>query len=118
MLVEEPGVKRFRISQDDLRPVMDDNLIPVSLSDKVSWAGDLSSFTISSLEHEQGDESWEYTVELSRFRIEQVSTGDKSVNSLVVNPQDTLYFETESMAKSGEPHLYSSGGWDISELKE
>jgi len=106
---------------------MDDNLIPVSLSDKVSWADDLSSFTIASLEHEQGDESWEYTVELSRFRIDQVSTGEKSVNSLVVNPKDTLYFETESKAKSGEPHLYNSGGWanlynsdgwDISELKK
>ena len=70
MLVEEPNVKRFRISQDDLRPVMDDQLNPVDLSDKISWAKDKSSLTISGLNHDQRDESWQYTIDLSKFRIE------------------------------------------------
>jgi len=68
MLAEEPGVKRFRISQEDL-PVVWDQLIPVDLTDKVTWADDGQSFTISGLTHESGDESFEYTVELARFRI-------------------------------------------------
>ena len=37
MLIEEPEVKRFRISQDDLNPVMDEQLVPVDLTDKVYW---------------------------------------------------------------------------------
>lgn len=68
MLAEEPGVKRFRISQEDL-PVVWDQLVPVDLTDKVTWADDGQSFTISDLTHENGDESFEYTVELPRFRI-------------------------------------------------
>ena len=59
MLVEEPGVKRFRISQEDL-PVSWDQLNAVDLTDKITWADDRQSFTISGLTHEQGDESFSY----------------------------------------------------------
>lgn len=70
LLIEEPDVKRFRISQDPvLEPVVDDQLFAVNLLDKISWSGDDASFSISGITHEHGDESWEYTVDLARFMI-------------------------------------------------
>jgi len=57
MLVEEPGVKRFRISQEDL-PVVEDQLTAADLSDKITWGDDKKSFTVSGLTHENGDEGW------------------------------------------------------------
>jgi hypothetical protein len=68
MLIEEPEVKRFRISQDDLNPVMDDQLVAVDLTDKVFWS-DHEYFVIKDLTNEDG-EYWEYYVWLDRFRIE------------------------------------------------
>ena len=68
MLIEEPGVKRFRISQEDL-PVADEQLEVTDLLDNFTWSEDKKSFSISGLNSEQGDESWEYQVELPRFRI-------------------------------------------------
>ena len=46
--------------------------------------------------HEQGDESFDYTIEFKRFRINQYSEGGEKVQTMVVNPQDTLYFESEN----------------------
>jgi len=117
MLVEEPGVNRFRISQEDL-PVVWDQLNAVDLTDKITWADDKQSFTISGLTHEQGDEAFEYTVELSKFRINQVSDNGDVLQTLVVNPEDTLYFETESGTSA--PHMYSANqqDWDIATLKQ
>ena len=88
------------------------------MTDKITWADDNSSFTISDLQHEQGDETYEYTVDLTRFRIEQISTNGDSQKTLTVNPQDTLWFETESA--TGAPHMYNASddsGWDIATLK-
>lgn len=121
MLVEEPETKRFRISQETLHPVVDEQLIPVDLTDKITWSDDRTTLTISGLEHEEGDEGWEYTLELPRFRINQLS-GDGKVQTLVVNPEDTLYFETESTSTLVAPHLYGVGVEpthdDIATLKE
>ena len=39
MLIEEPEVKRFRISQEEL-PVVDDQLDPLDLAGKYEWAVD------------------------------------------------------------------------------
>ena len=105
LLLEEPDVKRFRISQEDL-PVVDEQLIATDLTDKVQWDEDGQGFTISGLEHESGDESFSYHVELSRFRINQVSENGKSLRTLVVNPEDTLYYESE--AAVALPHMYSA----------
>ena len=74
MLFEEPDVKRFRISQEDL-PVVDEQLESVDLNDKFVFAPDFTSLTITDLEHHSADESWEYTIEFDRFRIEQLSSG-------------------------------------------
>lgn len=114
MLLEEPEVARFRISQEDL-PVVDEQLNAVDLTDKVTWADDGMSFTVSGLEHEAGDESFAYTVELERFRIKQISSSGKELQTLVVNPQDTLYYETES--GSSAPHMYGANN-SVSELKQ
>jgi len=67
------------------------------------------------------DESWEYVVELTRFRIIQTTNSrDGRRDTLVVNPYDTLYFESMEPAKSDSlghsPHLYGSG-WDMETLK-
>ena len=72
MLVEEPGHERFRISQEDLS-VVDEQLKPTDLSQKIYWAEDRSSVTFHGLMHEQGDESFDYTIEFARFRIDQYS---------------------------------------------
>lgn len=110
MLVEEPGVKRFRISQEDL-PVVWDQLNAVDLTDKITWADDQKSFTISGLSHESGDESFEYTVELDHFRINQVSDSGEVLQTLVVNPQDTLHYETGD--SNSAPHMYNTNNGDV-----
>ena len=118
MLVEEPGVKRFRISQEDL-PVVDDQLIKVDLIEHFTWADDKQSFTISGLTNSEGDESWEYKVELPKFRINQVSSSSgETIKTMVVNPQDTLYYESE--ATTAKPHMYNANDekWDIKTLKD
>ena len=117
MLVEEPGVKRFRISQEDL-PVVEDQLIKVDLLEHITWADDKKSFTISGLTNSEGDESWEYNVELPRFRINQVSSSGETIKTMVVNPQDTLYYESEST--TSRPRMYNANeqGWDIKTLKD
>ena len=45
MLFEEPGVKRFRISQEDL-PVVEEQLEPADLNDKFEFSSDNNSLTI------------------------------------------------------------------------
>lgn len=117
MLMEEPGVKRFRISQERVQPVVEEQLIPVDLTDKITWSEDRSTMSITGLTNEAGDEDWEYTIELSRFRINQLQDGQQ-LRTMVVNPEDTLYFETESAAMA--PHLYSreTDTEDIKTLKE
>ena len=71
--------------------------------------------------HEQGDESFDYTIEFARFRIDQYAEGGEKVKTMVVNPQDTLYFESESTMMEA-PHLYSTGAdyglMDFESLKE
>lgn len=55
MLIEEPDVKRFRISQEGL-PVVDEQLIPQDLTGLVKrYAADLN---IESLTSTEGDEGW------------------------------------------------------------
>jgi len=55
MLIEEPEVKRFRISQEGL-PVVDEQLIPQDLTGLVKKLdGDLN---IESLTSTEGDEGW------------------------------------------------------------
>ena len=58
---------------------------------------------------------------MSRFRINQYSRGQQ-LRTLVVNPEDTLYYEIESSA-SMAPHMYTTGesqtnGDDIAALKD
>lgn len=69
--------------------------------------------------NEEGDEDWTYTVELPQFRINQYSSG-KQMRTFIVNPEDTLYFETES--SKTEPHMYRMesvvNGNDIFSLKK
>ena len=71
--------------------------------------------------HEQGDESFDYTIEFNRFRINQYSEGGEKVQTMVVNPQDTLYFESENTTMEA-PHMYSTGAdygvMDFDALKE
>jgi len=57
-------------------------------------------------------------IELPRFRINQYSKGQQ-MRTLVVNPEDTLYVETESA--SFEPHMYPTiheSDEDITSLKQ
>jgi hypothetical protein len=124
MLIEEPDYKRFRISQEDL-PVEDKQLEKCDLFDMVFWAKDRSSFNITGLVHDFGDEFFHYQVEMKPFRINQysdfggASVDGHSVRSIVVNPQDTLWHETEAPS-SAAPHMYSAdaGKWDVATLKE
>ena len=74
MLLEEPGHERFRISQEDL-PVVEEQLKPADINDKIEWASDRSSVTIKGLMHEQGDESFDYSIEFAHFRIDQLTQG-------------------------------------------
>ena len=60
MLLEEPTTRRFRISQEEIKPVVDEQLIPVDLTDKFAWGSDNETFSIFGLEHDEGDEDWEY----------------------------------------------------------
>ena len=73
--------------------------------------------SITGLTNEAGDEDWEYTIELARFRINQLQDGQQ-LRTLVVNPEDTLHYETESAAMA--PHMYGSesGLDDIKNLKD
>ena len=68
MLLEEPAVKRFRISQEDL-PVVEEQLHAQSID--FSWSDDKSSFTITDLDHDSALDSdlLKYTIELPKFRI-------------------------------------------------
>ena len=68
MLIEEPDYKRFRISQEEI-PVVDEQLQKCYLFDMVFWAKDKSSFNITGLVHDFGDEFFHYQVELNPFRI-------------------------------------------------
>ena len=93
-------------------------LIKVDLLEHITWADDKKSFTISGLTNSEGDESWEYNVELPRFRINQVSSSGETIKTMVVNPQDTLYYESEST--TSRPRMYNANeqGWDIKTLKD
>lgn len=117
MLMEEPGAKRFRISQEAVQPVVDEQLLPVDLTEKITWSDDRQTMSITGLTNEASDEDWEYTIELARFRINQLQDGQQ-LRTLVVNPEDTLYYETESATKA--PHMYGSesGLDDIKSLKD
>ncbi len=116
MLIEEPGVKRFRISQEDL-PVVDEQLERVDLSDRFNFDASKRSFTISDLTSEHGDESWEYEIDLPRFRINQMTSSGEMIKTMVVNPQDTLHFETED--STSRPRMYNGNeqNWDVKTLK-
>ena len=48
VLIEEPNGARFRISQEDL-PVVDNQLVPVDLTDLVEWSANGTSFTVKGL---------------------------------------------------------------------
>ena len=123
VLLEEPEVKRFRIAKDDLAPVVDEQLIPYDLTGKTTLDTESSLFTIDDLS--DNSESWSYTIGLDRFRIEQLTESEErgKVRSLVVNPQDTLYYETEATVASAatlndKPHMYKAeNGADIQQLK-
>jgi len=52
MLLEEPDTRRFRISQEAVQPVVDEQLIPVDLTDKFAWGSDNETFSIFGLEHD------------------------------------------------------------------
>ena len=71
----EPGVERFRISQEAVQPVVDEQLVAADLTDKVTWSDDKQTLSISGLKNEQGDEDWTYVIELPRFRINQYQNG-------------------------------------------
>ena len=75
MLMTEPGVERFRISQEAVQPVVDEQLVAADLTDKVTWSDDKQTLSISGLKNEQGDEDWTYVIELPRFRINQYQNG-------------------------------------------
>lgn len=109
-------MKRFRISQEDL-PVVEEQLVAKDLTDRFAWNSDKSSFSITDLVNEQGDDSWEYIISTDRFRINQYTTlaGVKQ-STLIVNPEDTLYFESE--ASTSAPHLYGSEESDLASLKK
>ena len=112
----EPGVNRFRISQEEVEPVVWEQLIAVDLTDKITMSEDKKTLTVSGLKHEEGDEDWTYTIDLPKFRMNQLQNGEQK-QTPVVNPQDTLYFETESATMS--PPLYGSdaNGAAIPQLK-
>lgn len=95
VLIEEPGVKRFRISQEDL-PVVEEQLIAQDLTGLYHDYG--TSTAIQYLNSEEGDESWEVDFEFDRFRIHHVAKKDNepSFRTMTFNDNDTLYFETES----------------------
>ena len=115
ILIEEPGVKRFRISQEDL-PVVDDQLIPQDLTGLWHDYGD--SGAIQFLNSEEGDEGWEVDFVFDRFRIHHVSKSGEEAGfrTMTFNENDTLYYETESATRM--PHLYGSASSDIAELKQ
>ena len=113
ILIEEPDVKRFRISQlEVLQPVVDEQLEAIDLTNRIEWSEDFSSFSISGLTHEAGDESWEYTIDAQRFRIQQVTSDGDETRTIVVNPEDTFYFETETGAPS-KSFGAEGDNWDI-----
>ena len=68
MLIEEPDYMRFRISQEEI-PVVDEQLQKCDLFGMVFWAKDRSSFNVTGLFHDYGDEFFHYQVELNPFRI-------------------------------------------------
>ena len=59
MLLEEPEESRFRISQEAVQPVVEEQLIPVEISDaNFAFTEDGKSFVISGLQSEFGDEDF------------------------------------------------------------
>ena len=69
MLLEEPNTRRFRISQEEIKPVVDEQLIPEDLTDKWSYNPDSETFDIFGLVNEEQDEDWSYKIQIDRFRI-------------------------------------------------
>ena len=103
MLIGEAGVDRFRISQEDL-PVVEEQLIAAE-DLEATWSDDGKSLTISGLKSDAGDEEFEYVIEFDRFRVKQNTiNGDQKITTMVVNNEDTLYYETEAAA--GRPQMY------------
>ena len=93
MLIEESGVSRFRISQEDL-PVVDGQLVAQDLTGIVSTFD--NDLTIDNLWSADGDEGWQLDLVFDRFRlhhkVKQIS--EASYRTMTVNDDDTLWFET------------------------
>ncbi len=92
-LIQEPNSTRFRISKENL-PVVDEQLIPVpNFSTLVSI--DSTHLSVGNLNHNDGTEVFTYTVKFDHFQITQTSNG---IETLVVNPTDSLYIESQTEA--------------------
>ena len=127
MLLEEPNGNRFRISQEAVQPVVEEQLIPVPINDSnIKMSDDQKSVTIQGLQTDNGDEQFEYTVQLDSFSITgraKDADSDDWIQTQCVNCDASLWFETEtSQALEGSlPHLYKQDGGDtkltMAELK-
>ena len=93
MLIEESGVSRFRISQEDL-PVVDGQLVAQDLTGIVSTFD--NDLTIDNLWSVDGDEGWQLDLVFDRFRLHHKvkQTSEASYRTMTVNDDDTLWFET------------------------
>jgi len=87
--IDEPGNTRFKISDSGL-PVVEEQLDPVeNLSANVTIS--TSEMVIDGLIHSDKTETFKYIVYFNHFKVEQYSNGQLT---LVMNPNDSLYYES------------------------
>ena len=92
-LIQEPSSTRFRISEENL-PVVDEQLIPASNLTNLVLVNS-THLVVGNLNHEDGTEVFTYTVKFDHFLITMTANG---VETLVVNPTDSLLFEASSIS--------------------
>ena len=63
MLIEEPDGNRFRISQESLQPVVEEQLKPVPITSENIWITETGNFfQVAGLFSDMGDEHFQYYV--------------------------------------------------------
>jgi hypothetical protein len=94
-LIGEPGNTRFKISESGL-PVVEEQLYPVeNLSANVTIS--TSEMVIDGLVHSDKTETFKYIVYFNHFKVEQYSNGKLT---LVMNPNDSLYYESDFVSSA------------------
>ena len=63
VLIEEPDGNRFRISQESLQPVVEEQLKPVPITSENIWITETGNFfQVAGLFSDRGDEHFQYYV--------------------------------------------------------